>query len=332
MKMATAAGDDVKAGSSSSSMDRNQERRNRVVLGNLPEDFLRPDEPSSSSQGTSSASQQEIADRQLAIQLQSQQLSGVRHQHHMSQSYAGQLIITIVEASLSKNYGMTRMDPYVRLRVGHTVYETHADPSGGKTPRWNKRIQCYLPTGFKTLSLEIYDECSLTMDELVAYGSVNLPECVFRGESVDEWYQLSGKQGDNKEGSIHLLLSLLPMNITPMTMAVQPTFAGYHSHSRILPHTSVVPVGAGQMPLMVVPAYGVPGYAPINVYTAPANVPAAAAAAPLTNQPKPLSPEEMKEIQMMFPSLDHQVIQSVVDACGGRRDAIIDSLLQLSDN
>ena len=81
------------------------------------------------------------------------------------------------------------------------------------------------------------------------------------------------------------------MNITPMTMAVQPTFAGYHSHSRILPHTSVVPVGAGQMPLMVVPAYGVPGYAPINVYTAPANVPAAAAAAPLTNQPKPLSPE-----------------------------------------
>jgi hypothetical protein len=33
----------------------------------------------------------------------------------------------------------------------------------------------------------------------------------------------------------------------------------------------------------------------------------------------------------MFPSLDHQVIQSVVDACGGRREAIIDSLLQLSD-
>lgn len=33
----------------------------------------------------------------------------------------------------------------------------------------------------------------------------------------------------------------------------------------------------------------------------------------------------------MFPSLDRQVIQSVIDACDGRREAIIDSLLQISD-
>ena len=33
----------------------------------------------------------------------------------------------------------------------------------------------------------------------------------------------------------------------------------------------------------------------------------------------------------MFPSLDKQVIQSVIDACGGRREVVIDSLLQISD-
>lgn len=125
------------------------------------------------------------------------------------------------------------MDPYARLRIGHTIYETHACGSGGKTPRWNKRIQwlvscpdyeftptqdihiiffyrgSYLPVGVKAISVEVYDECALTMDELIGYGQIPIPEAVFRGESVDEWFQLSGKQGENKEGSIHLIFTLV---------------------------------------------------------------------------------------------------------------------------
>lgn len=47
------------------------------------------------------------------------------------------------------------------------------------------------------------------MDELIAYGQIPIPEAVFRGESVDQWLQLSGKQGENKEGSIHMIFTLL---------------------------------------------------------------------------------------------------------------------------
>ncbi len=47
------------------------------------------------------------------------------------------------------------------------------------------------------------------MDELIAYGQIPIPEAVFRQESVDQWLQLSGKQGENKEGSIHLMFTLL---------------------------------------------------------------------------------------------------------------------------
>ena len=128
------------------------------MLGNLPDDFLRPD----TLPGSDSSSEQEIADRELAMQLQQHQWAA---QHHPAQNCVGQLIISVVEvvslqirfhftkkkthtfswqASFVKNYGMVRMDPYARVRVAHAVFETHANSSGGKTPRWNKKIQWYV--------------------------------------------------------------------------------------------------------------------------------------------------------------------------------------------
>jgi len=58
-----------------------------------------------------------------------------------------------------------------------------------------------------SIYLEIYDECSFTVDELIAWAHIPIPDAVMNGETIDEWYALNGKQGDGLEGHVNLVLS-----------------------------------------------------------------------------------------------------------------------------
>jgi toll-interacting protein len=128
---------------------------NKAFIG-LPPDFLRL--------GSRNAQSQESLDRQVAFALQQQQACVP------AVNISGRLSITVAQAKLVKNYGLTRMDPYVRLRVGHFVYETQTDNNGGKTPRWNRVFHAQLPKGVSNISVEIYDECNFSMDEIIAWA------------------------------------------------------------------------------------------------------------------------------------------------------------------
>jgi len=66
----------------------------------------------------------------------------------------------------------------------------------------------FLPLGVTQIYIEIYDECSFVMDELIAWGHIEIPpQVIQKGETHEDWYMLSGKQGENQEGMINLVFS-----------------------------------------------------------------------------------------------------------------------------
>ncbi|GIY48257.1 hypothetical protein CEXT_601231 [Caerostris extrusa] len=63
----------------------------------------------------------------------------------------------------------------------------------------------------RTVKLEVFDECAFSLDEKIAYGSYDIPKSVLLGKTVNEWIELSGKLGENKEGSINIVITCQPI-------------------------------------------------------------------------------------------------------------------------
>ncbi|XP_071941810.1 toll-interacting protein A-like [Antedon mediterranea] len=287
-------------------------RRDQVMVGELPDDFLSIGGGGGGITVPDGHSQQINNDEQTARMLQYEQnVNPGTYQ----QATVGRLSITVSQAKLAKNYGVTRMDPYCRIRVGHSVFETPTDSNGSKNPRWNKVIQCNLPTGVNTFYLEIFDEKSFTTDNRIAWAHITIPQCVVSGDTKEDWYSLSGKQGNDKEGMINLVLSYSQVAATPWLMQQQFPAAP---------------------PVMVLPsAYAYPGVgAPMAVYP-PMRPPVVQG--PVMHQhqqqhpqpPPPITPEDIKSINEMFPDTEPEVIKSVLEANRGNREAAVTTLLNM---
>lgn len=205
------------------------------------------------------------------------------------------------------------MDPYVRLRVGHFIYETQTDPNGARNPRFDRTIHTQLPHGVKSISLEMYDECQFTMDELIAWAEIKIPDAVLTGETVDEWYCLSGKQGEGLEGQIHLVMSF---STTPLAYNVQP----YQAQANMV----MVPNVASGRTVFINPQQA----QPIQQQQQQVPVPVAVQQPTVARE---LTDVDIQQISEMFPNVDKEVIKSVGEANRGNREATVNSLLAMTN-
>ena len=185
------------------------EARSRVIIGPLPDDFLRlvPE------QGVGVAGHHH-GERQ---QLNWDGAHGQAQAAGVGCQLRGCLEVTLDQATLVKNYGITRMDPYCRVRIGRQARETPTHPNGGRTPVWNHRLSFDLNGGETALFVEVFDECRYRMeDQRIAWCKVRLPSALWEQEAtIDDWYPLTGfkgKQGAmDGEGLIHLVLHFQPL-------------------------------------------------------------------------------------------------------------------------
>lgn len=288
---------------------RSEAWRSQAMVGDLPQDFLRI---------MITPQQAQCAqDAHTARMLDFQQNAHFTHPTpaHPAAHYAhtlpggttmvGRLNITIVEARLTKNYGMTRMDPYCRLRIGHAVFETPTAYNGAKNPRWQKSVTCFLPQNVDTVHLEIFDERAFSMDDRIAWCDLTLPSTMIDGTgqgTLDDWYPLSGRQGDEKEGSINMVVSFVK-GAQPGVMSWNP--------------------GLQPMVMMPMEQPQIPSTVPTTLPP-----PTGPGAAPAPGPPPPVK-EDVDQILEMFPGVEEEVVKSVLEANGGDKEAAINGLLSM---
>ncbi|KAK0427770.1 hypothetical protein QR680_010419 [Steinernema hermaphroditum] len=192
------------------------EMKKKVLLGDLPADFLRLTVPQQQQQQPAQPGQPQQP-QQHAVPAGFDPATGGLSAMESFYTFVpphtrGRIAVRITEAKLTKNYGLVRMDPYCRVRVGNAIFETPTSVSGAKTPKWNRIVNAYLPNGVESIYVQIFDERAFTQDECIAWAHVLLPEGIFNGETIDEWYPLSGQQGEGKEGLINLVISFAPVD------------------------------------------------------------------------------------------------------------------------
>lgn len=73
----------------------------------------------------------------------------------------------------------------------------------------------------ESIYIQIFDEKAFGPDEVIAWAHIMLPLAIFNGDRIDEYFQLSGQQGEGKEGMIHLHFAFVPIDLPLQDPSVQ---------------------------------------------------------------------------------------------------------------
>ncbi|CAF4533218.1 unnamed protein product [Rotaria socialis] len=285
--------------------------RSRVMLGDLPQDFLRI----------------QIAQPQIYNpagytsrqgyppgQLQQQQ---ILH----NPNFLGYFTLTIAEAKLVKSsglLGLIKMDPYVSFRIGHAAHDTPTATGGGKNPQWKASYRINLFKGMDRIHLEVYDQRNFTEDSFIGESEIMIPREVMEGETRQHWYPLMGREttANENQGDILIIMSFTPvrpMNYSAVASSNDTTAVNSDGNLNMASSHAAHAL-SNQSAIMTEQ----------NHQPATEHSPSAVPKPP----PPPYSPEDIRTIEEMFPTVARQVITDLLDEHHGNKDLVVNYLLQ----
>ncbi|XP_043710662.1 branchpoint-bridging protein-like [Telopea speciosissima] len=118
----------------------------------------------------------------------------------------GQLLeVTVVGCNkLKDTEWISRQDPYVCLEYGSSKFRTRTCTDGGKNPTFQEKFVFTLIEGLRELNVVVWNSNSLTYDDFIGNGKVQLQKVLSQGYDDSAW-PLQTKTGRHA-GEVRLIL------------------------------------------------------------------------------------------------------------------------------
>ncbi|PKI33549.1 hypothetical protein CRG98_046105 [Punica granatum] len=98
------------------------------------------------------------------------------------------LEVTVVGCNkLKDTEWISRQDPYVCLEYGSTKFRTRTCTDGGKNPTFQEKFVFNLIEGLRELSIAVWNSNTLSFDDFIGSGKVQLHKVLSQGFDDTAW-------------------------------------------------------------------------------------------------------------------------------------------------
>ncbi|XP_010246670.1 PREDICTED: elicitor-responsive protein 3-like [Nelumbo nucifera] len=181
-----------------------------------------------------------------------------------------QLEVTVVGCTrLKDTEWISRQDPYVFIEYGNTRFRTRTSTDGGKNPVFQEKFSYTLIEGIRELSVSVWNSNTLTTDDFIGSGKIQLHKALSQGYEDNTW-SIQSKHG-RYAGDVRLMLHCPQLNRPAVannanTMCTTPLYPAPPSQ----PHyPSFPPNPTAPFPSSVYPSPPVGSYPPQHAYPTP---------------------------------------------------------------